>query len=260
MSRNFVDAEKNPQKAHYERIHDAYEMHYYDPPSMEYRRRFIYEPLFEGLDLRNRSVADLACGSGHNSDELISMYPGVLCTGYDISQKACDDYRDRIGRLARVIDLTVPYEPEEQHDAAIVIGGLHHCVSDLECTLRNVARMIKPGGAFLMMEPNDEFILSFIRRIWYRNDRWFEADTERALRHAELEEIAKPWFTFDKVKYFGGPAFYLILNSLITRVPLGAKPALAALTFPMESAYGRLPGSAPFAAFLARWRRNDVIA
>ena len=50
-----VSTKPNPQKAHYEAIHDAYEAHYYDAPSMAYRDRFIYGPLVKRLDLSEAS-------------------------------------------------------------------------------------------------------------------------------------------------------------------------------------------------------------
>jgi len=248
----------NAQEAHYEAIHDAYEAHYYDGPSMAYRHRFIYRPLLEGVNLDNASVADLACGSGHNSLALRSYFPSVRTTGYDISESACRDYRARTRGQAHQIDLTLPAKVEEVHDAALIIGGLHHCVADLGTTLKNVAAMVRPGGHFLMMEPNDDFFLSSLRRIWYKKDQWFEADTEEALKHGELAGLGAPYFVPERVLYIGGPAFYLILNSLITRVPLGAKPALSSILFPIESAYNTLPGKGPFAVFLAHWRRTDV--
>ena len=255
-----VSTKPNPQKAHYEAIHDAYEAHYYDAPSMAYRDRFIYGPLVKRLDLSKASLADLACGSGHNSAAARRYFPGIRTTGYDISEAACHDYVARTGRPAHVMDLTVLQEPQEVHDAALVIGGLHHCIADLGVTLRNVARMVRPGGHFMMMEPNDDFLLSVVRRIWYRRDRWFEADSEAALKHDEIAAQAAPYFTPERVTYFGGPAFYLILNSLIMRVPLGAKPALQHALFPLEQAYNLLPGRKPFAAFLAVWRRTDTAA
>lgn len=245
------------QKAHYEIIHDAYEAHYYDETSMAYRHRFIYEPLFEGVQLNGASVADLACGSGHNSLALREYFPSVSTTGYDISESACRDYQLHVGGAAHQVDLTQPLTPAETHDAAIVIGGLHHCVVDLGTTFRNIARMIRPGGRFFMMEPNDEFFLSAVRRIWYRKDQWFEADSEAALKHKEIASLAAPYFVPRRVIYIGGPAFYLILNSLITRVPLRAKPYLASVLFPFETLYNRLPGHAAFAVFLAEWERTN---
>lgn len=250
----------NPQQAHYESIHDVYESHYYDRTSMAYRAEFIYDRLFANLPLDNAFVADLACGGGHNSLMLKKYFNGVRTCGYDISGKACADYAVRVGAPAHRVDLTVPYEPPEIYDAALVIGGMHHCIVDLPTTLRNVARMIRPGGTFLMMEPNADFLLSGVRRFWYRRDRWFEADTEEALKHDELAALAHPYFVPEKVEYFGGPAFYLILNSLIMRVPLGAKPLLKPLLFPAERIYNLLPGRLMFAAFLARWRRTEVAA
>lgn len=249
----------NAQSAHYNTIHDAYEAHYYDDASMAYRHRFLYQPLLEGLQLEKASVADLACGSGHNSLALRSYFPGIRTTGYDISESACRDYRVNTGAAAHQIDLTRPYSAELNHDAALIIGGLHHCVIDLETTLKNVARIVRPCGHFMMMEPSDHFFLSSLRRLWYKADRWFESNTERALKHDELVAMAAPYFVPERVVYTGGPAFYFILNSLITRVPLRMKPALAPVMFPIESLYNKLPGRGPFAVFLARWRRTDVV-
>ena len=39
------------QQEHYDDIAADYEAHYSDEWSVEYRRRFIYEPMFEGLNL-----------------------------------------------------------------------------------------------------------------------------------------------------------------------------------------------------------------
>jgi len=248
----------NAQEAHYDAIHDAYEAHYYDKPSMDYRHRFIYQPLFAGLMLDGASVADLACGSGHNSLALRQYFPSVRTTGYDISETACRDFRLRTGSLAHQVDLTRELEPSETHDAALIIGGLHHCVADLDATLKNIARMLRPSGYFLMMEPSEDFFLSSVRRIWYSKDRWFEAETEAALKHEELARQASPYFVPERVLHVGGPAFYLILNSLITRVPLKLKPRIAPLLFAAEGLYNRLPGRAPFAVFLAVWRRTEI--
>jgi len=252
-----VASKDHGQKAHYEIIHDAYEAHYYDEASMAYRYRFIYRAMFDGVDLNGSSVADLACGSGHNSLALRKYFPSAQTTGYDISESACREYQKNTGSAAHQVDLTRPLNAVETHDAAIVIGGLHHCVVDLDTVLRNIARMVRPGGRLLMMEPNDDFFLSAVRRIWYRRDRWFEADSEAALKHDAIAAQAAAYFVPRRVIYLGGPAFYLVLNSLITRVPLRAKPYLARALFPIEEAYNRLPGRAAFAVFVAEWERTS---
>jgi SAM-dependent methyltransferase len=96
------------QKLHYTAIHDNFEAHYYDASSMKYRSYFIYDWLFEGIDLKNRKIADLACGSGHNSFALIERFEGVDTVGFDISEPACESYRRTTGHAAYPIDLTKP--------------------------------------------------------------------------------------------------------------------------------------------------------
>lgn len=246
----------NAQKAHYESIHDAYSAHYYDATSMQYRKRYFFDYLLQGISLEGKRVAELACGTGANSLELHERFPSVKTVGFDISERACADYAENLQSEAYQVDLTREYEPGETFDAAMVIGGLHHCVSDMQMTLNNIARMLKPGGLLLMMEPNKNFLLNSVRDFWYKTDDFFEAGTEAALDHEELVRLGQPHFSPLRVQYFGGPAFYLIFNSMITRVPLKAKPALSKVLFPLETLYNKLPGRGPFASFLAVWERR----
>jgi SAM-dependent methyltransferase len=246
----------NPQQAHYESMHDAYVAHYFDATSMAYRRRFLFEPLFRGVDLSGKIVAEIACGSGHNSLTLRAMYPGIKLEGFDLSAAACEDYRRLLGAPAHQVDLTLPANFDSRFDAAVVIGGLHHCVSDLPTTISNLASMLKPGGLLLLLEPNARFFLQTVRNIWYRKDRYFHAATERALDPAELARLAASQFTTERVFFTGGPAYFLIANSLVLRVPLRAKPMVAGTMFAVESAWNRLPGTRLFAAFGAVWNRQ----
>jgi SAM-dependent methyltransferase len=246
------------QEQHYTAIHDAYEAHYYDAPSMAYRSRFIYRWLFDGVDFRNSTVADLACGSGHNSLALKERFDGVRTVGFDISGPACQSYRCTTGSDAHAVDLTRPVAHGETYDGAIVVGGLHHCVADLAQTLRNIAAMVKPGGHLLMMEPSADFALNVVRDKWYAADRYFDAPTEEALSHDALLKQASPYFEAEAVRYFGGLAYFLILNSLIMRVPLAAKPILWPIVKPVELALGNIPLPAMYPCFLAKWKRTSV--
>jgi SAM-dependent methyltransferase len=244
------------QKAHYERMHDVYEAHYYDPTSLAYRDRFLLEPLVAGLDLDGAHVLDLACGSGFTTQALQRRFPRLTATGLDISEAACRAFERTTGGRAIPADLTRPWTPERTFDAAIVIGGLHHCVADLRQALANVAAALRPGGVFLMMEPSAECWLEGVRRLWYRRDRYFDAPTEQALGHDDLVRLAGGDFEADMVRYLGGPAYFAILNSLVLRVPLAAKPWLAPALFPLESAVNALNSRRAGPIFIARWRRT----
>src|SRR5690606_41270629 len=62
--------------------------------------------------------------------------------------------------------------------------------------------------------------------IWYRNDRYFEADTEAAIEPSCLEKLFCG-FTVERSFAVGGPAYFGVLNSLVLRIPLGAKKFIA---------------------------------
>ena len=243
------------QRRHYEEIHSDYERHYYDAASMDYRRRFVESALFAGLDLDGAEVADLASGTGHNSLALLRRFPRARVTGFDISPSACAAYRANVGRPCHELDLTAGAYDGPLFDAAMIQGGLHHCVSDLEGTLATVGAMIRPGGLFLMWEPNRHSVFEAARRLWYRMDHYFEAGTEAALDHDDILRRAGGRFEPIDVRYHGGPAYFLVLNSLVLRIPTGLKARLAPLLFSLETAYDRCPGRLPFPCFVARWRR-----
>jgi SAM-dependent methyltransferase len=243
------------QKAHYEQIHQAYEAHYYDKHSLRYRDDFIFGPLLDGIDLNDLDVLDAASGTGHNTLLLRRRFPRLRAVGLDISDAACAGYRDVTGGEALQADLTQPLSFRRQFDAAIVIGGLHHCVVNLPQAVDNLARLIKPRGIVLMMEPSADGVLESLRNRWYRGDHYFDAGTEHALSHDKLLQLAEPRFVPEIVRYIGGPAYFLVLNSLVLRVPLGAKRWVAAATWPLERAFNGLNTRRAASAFIARWRR-----
>ena len=244
------------QAAHYNRIIADYDRHYYDRQSLAYRRTFILDPLIGDLDLGGARVADLASGSGHTSLYLQSRFPGIAVEGFDISPEAVQRYQAVTGRPAIVQDLTKPMAAEPRFDAAIIMGGLHHCVSDMPTVLRNIAGLLRPGGRLLMFEPNADYFLEFARKLWYRADHYFDSGTENALSHARLLADAKGAFRCERLRYFGGPAFFLIYNSLVLRVPQGLKTVITPPLILSEHLYNLLPGRWPFASFTALWVKS----
>jgi hypothetical protein len=116
--------------------------------------------------------------------------------------------------------------------------------------------MLEPGGVLLLFEPNREYVLQFARDWWYRADKYFDAVNEKALSHRELEQLGGPAFAAEKVRYFGGPAFFLVYNSLLFRMPPRLKAGLARLALRAETVHNRLPGRWLHSSFTARWRRT----
>ncbi len=246
------------QAEHYDHILDDYERHYYDPASLAYRDRYIYRAMFDGVNLSGKTVIELACGSGFNTQALIGRFPDVNVIGLDISPRSCQAYESNTGRSAFVFDLTEREQRmwPEAADCAFVVGGLHHCIKDIPTVFANLRRLIKPGGLLLMVEPNAEFLLNFLRTYWYRRDRWFQEQDEAPLCHGKLLRQAGSGFSVRSVQYLGGPAYFIVLNSLILRFPLWLKRRLARGMFLADDFYNMLPGKVPFPMFVAQWNRT----
>jgi SAM-dependent methyltransferase len=173
-----------------------------------------------------------------------------------VSPEACRRYREKTLRPATQFDLTRGGYSGEPFDAAIIMGGLHHCAADLPGTLTAVAQMLRPGGVFLLFEPNRDYMLETMRRLWYRLDRYFDADSEMALSHSDLLAASGNAFDCRQVRYFGGPAFFLVYNSLVFRMSGRTKAAIAPALMRVEGMYNRLTPRWLFASFLAQWIRR----
>ncbi|MBI4056068.1 MAG: class I SAM-dependent methyltransferase [Elusimicrobia bacterium] len=244
------------QRNLYISMHEEYEAHYYDAMSMKYRNLFFLDPLLSGLDFNGKKVADLACGSGHNSKEVLKRFPRVDIMGFDISPAACKAYKEVVGRPSYELDLTLGSSPLRDFDAAMMIGGLHHCASNLKGTLKTISSLLKPGATFLMMEPSSDFFLQTVREVWYKNDRHFDASTEQALCHDQILSQAQPWFSLKDVCYTGGPGYFLVYNSLLFRMPQPIKKIISPPIILLEKYYNKLPGKRIFPCFISRWTRT----
>src|SRR5258705_12520275 len=113
------------QSSHYDEIAAEYEAHYSDASSTEYRQRFIYEPMFDGLELSGMMALDAMCGSGQTAEYLISKNAQV--TGLDISNEVVNSFNARWSNCTAVRrSLLDSGLSEQSFDCVTVVGGLHH--------------------------------------------------------------------------------------------------------------------------------------
>lgn len=246
---------ENIQKKLYESIHDEYSRHHYHETSLEYRRKYLTRHLIGGNLLDGSRIADIACGSGWNTILMAEHLPNATFEGYDISQKACEDYTALTGYKAHCVDLTTMSFEGEPFDAAMVCGGLHHMMNDLHSAAKTLSKMIKPGGYLFTHDPNANFFLDRVRLFWYKKDRMF-AENESSLSAEQLRQLFHQDFEMISTAFLGGPAYIFIYNSGIMRMPLWTKRPLFKPLMALEKLYNFLPGEAPFPLFIARWKRK----
>jgi len=242
------------QRRHYDRIACDYEAHYGDPSSLEYRRRFIYQPMFEGVNLRGMNVLDAMCGSGHTAEYLESQ--GARVTGLDISPAEITRFRERWPKARGFCRSLLDTKFEsDSFDCVTIVGGLHHLHPHLNAAIEEILRILKPGGYFCFMEPHGGSIPDIVRRFWYRFDRLF-SDNEAAIDIAGLRKDFDGHFDFERIRYQGNIAFILVLNSLILRMPLSIKPIYSPALMACEAAAGKLQGKLTSCFAIAQWRKK----
>ncbi|MGO9138869.1 MAG: class I SAM-dependent methyltransferase [Syntrophales bacterium] len=245
----------NKQQSHYNRIVESYDEAYFDELSVKYREEFIYKPLFFGLSLTGKSLLEVGCGSGLNIKYLSKKYPELSFYGCDISDKAINRFKFNNPRhVGFVADLTQPnFSLEKPVDFCLGIGTLHHCVRDLKQAIENIANNLSDNGVLLLFEPNGEGWQNYFRNLWYRCDRkYFDSENERALSVDEIREISAKRFSVQFVKYFGGPAYFLILNSLIFRFSKYVKSSLFPILISAERCVNLFIGKYNSPAYLIR--------
>jgi SAM-dependent methyltransferase len=113
----------------------------------------LIEPILE----RSDHVLDVGCGTGMYFPLLAPLC--ATLTGAELSRRYAGLARDHARRYGlgnvrlTLQDAGALGFPDGCFDAALCVDALHH-VEDLETTLREIARVVRPGGDVLIFEPN----------------------------------------------------------------------------------------------------------
>jgi len=242
------------QKRHYEAIHSEYVFHYFDEYSLKYREKVIFPILLDGIDFNGLNLADLASGSGFNSVAIKKSYPRVILSGFDISKLAVAEYIKVVKSEAYKCDLLkINSLPKNKFDIAIIVGGIHHLTANLPVVIKNIHQSLRPGGMLLIFEPTKDFFLNGIREFWYRLDRYFDQENESALSHDKLAFLARDFFKIDRVSYGGSIGYFLVLNSLVFRIPKLIKNLYSPFLIYIDQLASKFSGKKISPFYIARW-------
>lgn len=254
MSQAELGPSERQQQEHYDNIAADYEAHYSDEWSIEYRRRFIYEPMFEGLNLSGMNVLDAMCGSGQTTAYLLDR--GAIVTGLDISNEVVETFQSRWSETKVVKrSLLDSGLPDNSFDYVVVVGGLHHIHPNVKQAMLEIHRVLKPGGHFCFFEPHSGSLPDVVRRVWYRFDRFFE-DNEASIDIPRLQKDFGDHFHLKKAEYLGNIAFLLVLNSLIFRIPPGSKKYFAPALMKVEALVSKLQTKLTSCFVVTQWHKR----
>jgi SAM-dependent methyltransferase len=123
------------------------------------------------FDVRGcKRILDAGCGNGRYSRFLLRHADAdAVITSFDLSPRMLDRARKRLrnDRVSHVVaDLTkLPYP--DGHFDAIVCGWVLEHLPDPRPGLRELARVLGPGGKLLLMVTEDTFTGAMCSRMWH---------------------------------------------------------------------------------------------
>jgi ubiquinone/menaquinone biosynthesis C-methylase UbiE len=111
--------------------------------------------LLDGIDLTNREVLDIGCGSGGIAVDLVRRHDAGRVVGIDVEAPVCEHARGRVERagVADRVDIRL-VEPgplpfvDGSFDIVFSKDSIVH-IADKETMCREVFRVLRPGGWFV---------------------------------------------------------------------------------------------------------------
>lgn len=148
--------------------------------------------------LSNRRVLDVGVGEGHSS--VLMAQRGAHVTGIEVSREALERARRMASRYQVEVDLRQMAGecldfPDETFDAVLCISAYHHM--DQEAASREIARVLRPGGRAVFVEPLASNPPAWIYR---QLARWYHrvgTSHERPLRVGDLKTLRQDFRRVD---------------------------------------------------------------
>lgn len=177
--------------------HNRYQCDYFEgppkktmvPQASPYLTRHIDEALAAAQVTPSDRIIEVGCGMGRYTIPLAER--GLRVEGLDMSAVLLDRLREyggeRLGVPLHALDVMQP-PPEFEGAFDVVIGFfvLHH-IHDLVPSFAGMARMVKPGGRLVFVEPNPFNPLYYVQIAVTPGMRW---KGERGILHMRRGVIA----------------------------------------------------------------------
>lgn len=144
-------------------------------------RRRVLERTIDGLGLPPRArILDAGCGSGRN---MVDLARWGTVTGVELSEAAAEAARGRhVGEVVEGSVLEMPFAPAS-FDLVVCLDVIEHLQDD-RAALRELRRVLAPGGALLVTVPAYQWLWSGHDVVNHHHRRYSRATLRRAARDA----------------------------------------------------------------------------
>jgi len=219
------------QRAYYDQISGTYDSHYGSDHNIAYRAR-VFDRFLGDEDLRGKKVLDAMCGGGQNTSYFVAR--GCDVTGVDISEKQCEHYARRFPESRVICGSALETGLESGTFDVVFTDSLHHLHPHVNDGIRELIRVLKPGGRLLVWEPAAGSMIDHARRLWYRLDRKYFEDNEASIDIARVCEQHAEALELERALYGGNLAYMFVVLSMALRIPVKLVDIYAPAAFWIE--------------------------
>jgi SAM-dependent methyltransferase len=154
-------------------------------------RRVVIERVIDDLRLPARAqILDAGCGSGRNMIELARH--GTV-TGVELSHTSVQLARERgAGEVVEGSVLEMPFA-EGTFDLAASLDVIEHLEDDI-AALRELRRVVKPGGSLLVTVPAYQWLWSGHDEVNHHHRRYRRRSLQRAGEQAGWQQVRTTYF------------------------------------------------------------------
>jgi len=145
-------------------IADYYVEKRYKSLGLKYHSQIIKE-MMEGLD---GTILDVGCGIGI----IPSLYPALDIWGIDISNEMLRHHRFKRFRCSA----EEIFFCDGSFDAVVCRSVLHH-LPNPDVAMKEIVRVLKPGGKFVCWETNKSWLATLVRRFTQHGDHFSDYHT-----------------------------------------------------------------------------------
>jgi ubiquinone/menaquinone biosynthesis C-methylase UbiE len=195
-----------------------------------YDTHYHLPELFASMDGAGRRVLEVGCGIGVDSIQLANR--GFAVTAVDLTENALAVARQFAAHRGVSIDFRLGNAegldfPDQSFDAVYSFGVLHH-TPDIERSVAEVRRVLRPGGtAYVMLYHRDSLVNLVHRalRLPYEspNDRKDHCPVVYTFSRSGVRKLFRAFSTVDVRSEY---PFTYGFGPLTTKLPLGARRQL----------------------------------